>query len=155
MQKLETLTHQFRGFLRRIAYIFLNGIGNRDGKKYEAVIPGATYAPWNLDEEFLSCYRSIRRHTLVDKYRCFELWQLVKQTSRLNGAILEVGVWRGGTGALIARRAQLDGSDSEIYLCDTFAGVVKAGPNDSIYRGGEHADERSHNESNEYWPGAR
>src|SRR5262249_22921417 len=32
------------------------------------------------------------------------------------------------------------GIGQPVYLCDTFAGVVKAGPLDNAYRGGEHAD---------------
>jgi O-methyltransferase len=29
---------------------------------------------------------------------------------------------------------------SEVFLCDTFTGVVKAGHSDDAYKGGEHAD---------------
>ena len=47
---------------------------------------------------------------------------------------------RGGTGALIAKQAKNCGIGDMIYLCDTFTGVVKAGPNDSAYKGGEHKD---------------
>ena len=32
------------------------------------------------------------------------------------------------------------GARSDVYLCDTFTGVVKAGVNDGWYQGGEHAD---------------
>ncbi len=65
---------------------------------------------------------------------------LVGQTGKRRGGILEVGVWRGGTGALMARKAALDGSGDPAYLCDTFEGVVKAGAQDTLYKGGEHAD---------------
>jgi O-methyltransferase len=50
-------------------------------------------------------------------------------------------VARGGSsGALIAKRAQISNIDGRIFLCDTFAGVVKASKNDNAYTGGEHAD---------------
>jgi O-methyltransferase len=52
------------------------------------------------------------------------------------GAILEVGVWRGGTGCLMAKAAPL----KTVYLADTFSGVVNAGERDTRYVGGEHAD---------------
>ena len=39
---------------------------------------------------------------MVDVYRCHELWTLAKQAAKVEGAILEVGVWRGGTGAILA-----------------------------------------------------
>lgn len=34
----------------------------------------------------------------------------------------------------------LAGTDKKLFLADTFSGVVNAGPNDSTYKGGEHAD---------------
>lgn len=108
--------------------------------RYEYVYPLATYAPWNSAAEFVSTYKLIQRNTLVDIYRCWELWMLAQQTAKREGAILEVGVWRGGTGALMAKSALLAGSNSPVYLCDTFEGVVKAGSQDTDYKGGEHAD---------------
>jgi O-methyltransferase len=107
---------------------------------YEPVTPYATYAPWNNDPLFLETYQAIQHNTLVDRYRCYELWTLVEQSGKLSGGLIEVGVWRGGTGALIARKARLCGIESPVYLCDTFSGVVKTSDKDTHYRGGEHAD---------------
>jgi O-methyltransferase len=105
---------------------------------HHRILPHATLAPWLNDESFQKTYESIRKHTLVDIYRCHELWSLAKQSLKVNGAILEVGVWRGGTGAIIAEAARNTGK--EIFLADTFSGVVKAGPNDTSYKGGEDSD---------------
>jgi O-methyltransferase len=100
------------------------------------VLPEADYTPWNLDLSFLQTYEAVKGHTLVDFYRCWELWSLARQTQKLEqGALLEVGVWRGGTGALLAKAG-----GGPVYLCDTFTGVPKAGKGDGFYRGGEHAD---------------
>jgi O-methyltransferase len=111
------------------------------GPDYEAVFPGATYSPWNLDEAFKAAYLQVKDETFVDKYRCFELWTLVEQSAKLEaGALIEVGVWRGGTAGLIATRARDLGLREKVYACDTFSGVVKAGDEDPDYVGGEHAD---------------
>jgi O-methyltransferase len=111
------------------------------GPDYEVVLPNATYSPWNLDEAFLSTYSQVKNATLVDKYRCFELWKVVEQCAKLEeGALIEVGVWRGGTAALIATQASNLGLRDKVYACDTFSGVVKAGAEDPDYLGGEHAD---------------
>lgn len=110
------------------------------GAPYEVVIPRATYAPWNSDAEFQALHEKISDSTLVDLYRCFELWQLIPQVAPLDGILIEVGVWRGGTGAIIASQAKQLGIPDKVYLCDTFAGVVKAGPEDNYYQGGEHSD---------------
>jgi O-methyltransferase len=69
---------------------------------HHRVLPFATVAPWLNDVNFLNIYEKIKNHTLVDIYRCYELWILAKQSSKIDGVILEVGDWRGGTGAIIA-----------------------------------------------------
>jgi O-methyltransferase len=119
---------------------------------YGDVYPVANYTPWSADERFQEVYRAIASATQVDVARCYELWTLLPQTDHLPGAVLEVGVWRGGTGALLAARARSDretsaatsgdagAAGSTVYLADTFRGVVKAGPKDDYYTGGEHAD---------------
>lgn len=111
------------------------------GMHYQHVRPLATYAPWLDDAEFVRIHGAITSSTLVDVYRCFELWELVGQVAHLPGNLLEVGVWRGGTGTLIAARARATARARKlVYLCDTFTGVVKATGLDTSYRGGEHAD---------------
>ncbi len=160
---------------------------------YGEVLPIANYTPWNADEAFQKVCRAVAENTQVDVARCYELWTLLPQTAHLPGTVLEVGVWRGGTGALLAARAAApargvgDGGSVDagaghdrtgardlvaaegrgaagrseeasaddqqtgnprvdmdnhrtVYLADTFRGVVKAGPKDDYYRGGEHAD---------------
>src|SRR3989344_6268812 len=107
---------------------------------YESILPGARYAPWLSDSLFNETYRVIKNYTLVDKYRCYELWQLVTETSKLRGALIEVGTWRGGSGALIAKKAKQSGIKDIVYLCDTFKGIVKAEANDPSHKNGDLAD---------------
>jgi O-methyltransferase len=108
---------------------------------HELVSPGATYSPWNRDPLFQAALKSIRGFSLVDKYRCFELWKLVEESAKLEkGSIIEIGVWRGGTGALMAAQAKNCGIRDKVFLCDTFEGVVKTGQSDSHYQDGEHSD---------------
>jgi O-methyltransferase len=107
---------------------------------YEQIAPEATYAPWLSDIQFNKVYSQIKDNTLVDIYRCYELWQLVEQTNNLKGAFIEIGVWRGGSGVLIAQKVKQLEIEEKVYLCDTFEGVVKAGENDTDYKGGEHSD---------------
>ena len=113
---------------------------NLDPARDSVIVSWATYSPWLEDADFLACQRRIRGHTLVDLYRCWELWHLLAQVRALPGDVLEVGTWRGGTGALLARRAADLRLEAEIVLCDTFTGVVKTGAEDRSYTGGEHAD---------------
>lgn len=121
---------------------------------YGELRPDANYRPWELDDGFLTIHNAVSDHTMVDQYRCYELYQLLQQTLRRQrdggiGDVLEVGVWRGGSGALLARTAQLHqasgvnesgGDAATVWLSDTFSGVVKAGTEDPYYKGGEHAN---------------
>lgn len=122
-------------------FAYIRNDEEEGSREYEAHHTYATYSPWNVDQPFMDAFEKIKEHTLVDIYRCYELWKLAEQTSKLDeGSILEVGVWRGGTGALIAKSAKINGIQEKIYLCDTFTGVVKTGDQDSVYSDGEHSD---------------
>jgi O-methyltransferase len=122
-----------------IALPFVRRRAVRSGA-HEMAYPISTYAPWQVDEEFLRVHRTVRRNTLVDIWRCHELWSLVGELRDVPGAILEVGVWRGGTGILMAARAAGLGIEDPVYLCDTWSGVVKTGAVDTYYRDGKHDD---------------
>jgi O-methyltransferase len=113
---------------------------NSDESLYGPILSEATYSPWNKDTQFRPTYDAVKSHTLVDQYKCYELWTLIEMLSQCEGHLIEIGVWRGGSGALIAKRAQLACIADTVYLCDTFSGVVKASQSDTTYVGGEHSD---------------
>ena len=82
-----------------------------------------------------------RRNTLVDIWRCHELWSLLGELARrarchprgrrvARGTGLPDG-HPGGRGSA---------STSPCYLCDTWEGVVKTGAIDTYYRDGKHDD---------------
>jgi O-methyltransferase len=56
------------------------------------------------------------------------------------GDVLEIGVWRGGTGCMMAKARMNVARESTVFLCDTFTGVVGASEQDPLYSNGEHAD---------------
>jgi O-methyltransferase len=120
-----------------LALPLLRGEAMRSGA-HAMAYPLSTYAPWQSDEEFRRVHGAIRRNTFVDVWRCYELWSLVGELREVPGAILEVGVWRGGTGVLMAARAAALGLDEPVYLCDTWQGVVKTGAVDTYYHDGKH-----------------
>ena len=112
---------------------------------YEEVKVTARYAPWKKDKAFQEAYQIFRHYTLVEETRCWELWDLLGQRKgliKMSGDILEVGVWRGGTGCLLAWRARQMGLACKVFLADTFTGVpvAKVTASDPVYHGGEHAD---------------
>lgn len=118
--------------------MFADHLGQR--LAYEHILIPDAYAPWATDDEFLGLWAQLRDTTLVDIYRSYELYQLVRQVANVPGDILEVGVWRGGTGMILATAARRWKPAARVWLCDTFSGVVKAGKFDPTYSGGEHSD---------------
>jgi O-methyltransferase len=108
--------------------------------KYEKILPHATYSPWCCDAEFDSVFTAVQKHTGLDIYRLYELWSIAGQLTGLEGCFLEVGVWRGGSGALLAYISARMTPAREVLLADTFKGVVKTGDKDAGYTDGIHAD---------------
>lgn len=81
------------------------------------------YSPWAGDPSFEAVYRKARPHTLVSSDRCYILWRTLLQASHLPGAVLECGVFRGGTALLVADTLRADQPDRPIHLFDTFEGM--------------------------------
>lgn len=122
-----------------IAMPMVRGEAVRSGA-HAMAYPISTYAPWQADQEFQRVYKQVRKNTLVDIWRLYELWSLVSELADISGGIIEVGVWRGGSGALMASQLRRLGLSDTVYLCDTWKGVVKTGAVDTYYRDGKHDD---------------
>jgi O-methyltransferase len=122
-----------------VALPFVRGAAVRSGA-HEMAYPLSTLAPWQVDDDFRRVFQAVRHNTLVDIWRCHELWTMVGEVLDVPGAIVEVGVWRGGTGAIMASRAAQLGIAETLYLCDTWEGVVKTTDVDTYYRDGKHDD---------------
>jgi O-methyltransferase len=137
----------YGGLLRRsgmsvakgLALPLVRGEAVRSGA-HAMAYPISTYAPWQADPDFGAVYAQVKANTLVDIWRCYELWSLLGELAEIPGAVVEVGVWRGGSGALMAARMARLGLPETVYLCDTWEGVVKTGPDDIYYHDGKHDD---------------
>ncbi len=125
----------------RVQHIFYLSISRFLNKEYQMVTPGATYAPWVLDKEFLAIYTRVKKNSLLNFYQAWELWKLAENAASKEGNVLEVGVWRGSSSIMMGSKLKQMGSNKTIFSCDTFEGVVKAGTSeDNHYKGGEHSD---------------
>ena len=113
-----------------------------NANRHSLTIPECTYSPWIFDREFLDIYEVATKNTLLNVAKCWTLYHTVKQLSNLNGAVAEIGVWRGGSGIILAEGIRRSNSKSSLHLFDTFEGV----PNNAIlekdnqFRGGEVSD---------------
>jgi O-methyltransferase len=78
-------------------------------------------------------YRIVKPFTMTSRFRVLELCNATRYVIRHNipGAIVECGVWRGGSVMAVLRTLVECGiKDREIYLFDTFEGMVQPGEKD-------------------------
>ncbi len=90
---------------------------------------------WDDDKQFVELMRMISDYSLVDKKRCFMLYQFCKQVSSLKGDIAEVGVFKGGTARLLAESVKAQ--NKNIHLFDTFEGIPHSDPGRDIIKKGD------------------
>jgi len=99
-----------------------------------------TSIPVWSDPEFLRAHDSVKGVSHLDGYRLFQLWDLISKAPE-GGSLIEVGVWRGGSAAVIARQAQRRHPGATVYLCDTFTGLPNVNQHlDPCLKGGQGAD---------------
>lgn len=74
-----------------------------DSTRYHFNFPEVWYSPWREDSEFRSIYKQVASNTLISERKLFDLASLGKQVKHLqDGMVLEIGSYRGGSGALLA-----------------------------------------------------
>lgn len=91
---------------------------------------------WNGNKAFLSLYDEIKERTVVSKDRCFMLYQLAGYANSKEGEIAEVGVYKGGTGKLIAKACP----NKKVHLFDTFSGMPQTDSNVDHHKEGDFSD---------------
>jgi hypothetical protein len=75
----------------------------------------------------------VREHTMTSPERVRALCDAVQHVVRhgIPGAIVECGVWRGGSMMAVARTlVRLGATDRDLYLFDTYEGMTPPGPQD-------------------------
>jgi len=93
---------------------------------------------WDNDDQFNELMEQIADFTLVDKIRCFMIYQYAKQAGNLPGDVAEVGVYKGGTARLLAKSFEAMGK--HVHLFDTFSGMPPADPRIDLHREGDFCD---------------
>ncbi len=94
--------------------------------------------PSDFRKEEAEILRQVRPWTMTSPDRIYALIQAVRYVSANNipGAMVECGVWKGGSMAAIARTLlQLQDVSRELYLFDTFEGMTAPTAKDLDYTG--------------------
>jgi hypothetical protein len=104
--------------------------------------PARTHAfPADFEEADIELYRRVGAYTMTTPPRLFGLVRAVEYVSarELPGAIVECGVWRGGSMMAVALTLLRVGrTDRDLYLFDTFSGMTPPTDED-VRRSGERA----------------
>jgi len=82
----------------------------------------------DLDPAFTPILELARRFTMTSVERMYALYKAVEyiEVARIPGAIVECGVWRGGSIMIaLATLRALGAADRDIYLFDTFEGLPR------------------------------
>lgn len=79
---------------------------------------------WSNIKDFQLLLKEVEGRILITRDRSFMLYQLARYANRKKGEIAEVGVFKGGTGKLIAKSCP----NKIIHLFDTFSGLPKGDP---------------------------
>ena len=99
--------------------------------------------PRDFDELSRAVFGSVKQYTMTSPERVHALIEAVKYVvaKRIEGALIECGVWRGGSAMAIALTLQeLGNTQRELYLYDTFSGM--SSPSDvDVSLGGKRAQE--------------
>lgn len=92
---------------------------------------------WEDEAVFNNFYKNITSNTVVDKKRCFMLFQLINQSLTLDGDIAEIGVYRGGTAKLFAQIIESKKINKDINLFDTFDGMPETLKDKDFHKKGD------------------
>jgi O-methyltransferase len=94
--------------------------------------------PSDFREDEIAIVRTVRPYTLTTPERIYAMIHAVRyvNANRIPGAIVECGVWRGGSMAAAAKTLLEAGDCSrDLYLFDTFQGMPASTSNDVEYSG--------------------
>jgi len=82
----------------------------------------------DMDKSFLPIFESCKKFTMTSSERMFGLYKAIEYITRaeIPGAIVECGVWRGGSMMIVSNTLQrLGNTDRELYLFDTYEGLPR------------------------------
>lgn len=97
--------------------------------------------PPDFSSEEIGTFREVRPWTMTSPERIYALIQAVRYISSngIVGAVVECGVWKGGSMAAVAKTLlQLQDLSRDLFLFDTFEGMTEPAANDYEYTG-KHA----------------
>ena len=113
--------------LRKLAFRLGYNFSLRKMPQYD-IERRALHVPHDMESEFVTLYERANAYTLTSVECMYTLYQTVKflHANQVPGAMVECGIWRGGSSMMIALTLKALGDTSrDIYLYDTYAGMTE------------------------------
>ena len=98
------------------------------------------FSPWLGFGQFGQLLGKITPHTLVSPDRIWILYSLARQAINIPGNFWECGVYKGGTGILLAHLVRSSQPERHLRLFDTFIGMPKTDLDLDYHKEGDFAD---------------
>ena len=114
-------------------------VANRLGYKIERLDTPPPPRPVELDPQYAEILRRTAPFSMTGCERIAGLVDAVRYVSKskIAGALVECGVWRGGSMMAAALALLESGEERDLYLFDTFAGMTEPSERDLDYTGGK------------------
>jgi hypothetical protein len=106
--------------------------------------PSVPNLPIDANELFLEAYHKSKPFTMTSLDRMFAAYNAVEyvEKNKIEGSIVECGVWRGGSAMIMASKlVEMESIYREFYLYDTYEGMSDPSEADIDYSG-KHSSER-------------
>lgn len=116
----------------------LKNILNKTGYTISRSDVRMDFVSWAKDAEFEEAAENVAPYTLLLRDRLYMLWQFAKQSTILNGASAQVGVFRGGSARLISYATK--GNKKPFFLFDTFEGMPKVDQSVDLHEEGDFSN---------------
>jgi O-methyltransferase len=107
----------------------------------------------DMDPEFKPLYHRCKKYTLTEIERMYALYNATRYLSahQIPGAVVECGVWQGGSMMLVAETLRLAGdTNRSLYLYDTFEGMSKPTEKDITFKNTSAAKWFQYSDEQEY-----
>ena len=116
----------------------MRALGTRWGKGRDGEPPTSSEPRSIHDDQDIETVQFVRPYTMTSPERVRALCSAVRyiEQAGIKGAVVECGVWRGGSMMAVARTLSNIGSTHrDLYLFDTFEGMTEPGPHDIALTG--------------------
>lgn len=97
------------------------------------------FSPWD-SSRFFPEFEEVQNLTVCSRYSAWAVVHLLRQTSTIEGDVVELGVYRGGVARLLDRNRSDVAGGKSLRLFDTFAGMPDTDPVLDRHKKGDFSD---------------